>query len=122
MRLRLIFICLLQAATAIAETRIIEYPDHVVAEVTGTSETKSADGSGNTAIAPDDETAEQRLYLVNEIKRLQQERQELTKRQEWDPPDEVRRKQLEAQEKQKEIKRISSELAQFGNKDSGRSR
>ncbi|MCM2358194.1 MAG: hypothetical protein NDI77_08590 [Geobacteraceae bacterium] len=115
---------ILSAAMAAAETKITEFPDHILVELIGTPQEKPAAtmAGGSSHAADDDGTAEQRTYLAKEMQRLQKERQELMKKQEWDPPDEVRRKQEEAREKQKELSRITAELAKSRGQKTGQGR
>ncbi|GFE58076.1 hypothetical protein [Geobacter sp. AOG1] len=138
MKFALLCAIVLSAATAAAETVIIEYPDHYYVESTGTAEAKSApsrEGSAppaRTVPAPEQESrapavaarpvtnfdndpqpvapAERRASMEKEIQRLQGLRSELMTPREGETADQAERRQREAEGKLRKINRLSSEL------------
>jgi hypothetical protein len=131
----IIIVNLILAGPAVAETVIVEYPDHYYVESTGSPNEKPAAGrEGNGAparpmplptrenILPDvrpEAPGERRAALVNEIQRLQREQSGLMTPREGDTPDQISRKQQDATGKLMKIKRLSSELEKLSVTDQG---
>ncbi len=126
MKILILFVILLLATLASAETVIIEYPDHFYVESTGSPNEKSAVSLENNApasrppAAPFHESVssvekpsdtEERIKALSEgIERLQREQKDLASSREGETPDQVNRREQEAYGKLKRIKRMSSEL------------
>lgn len=133
------FVCLLATATllpasgAVAETVVIEYPDHYYVESTGSPGDKAAPaGEGAAHRAPPlpsrenmvsharpEDSGERRKALINEIQRLQREQSDLTAPKEGDTPEQISRKQQDAAARQMKIKRISSILEKLPEGEQG---
>jgi hypothetical protein len=136
MKIAILCAVVLSAATAAAETVIIEYPDHYYVESTGTPEANPApsrEGGAPPARrvpAPDQESgapspaarpvtnfetqpvapAERQAALEREIQRLQGLRSELTTPREGETAEQVDRRQREAEGNLRKINRLSAEL------------
>ena len=128
---------LLSAATATAETIIIEYPDHYYVESVGIPQGKPAPSRDDsvshanaTSVADNSNTppaavrpvtnfdntpqqvdpAERRAALESEIQRLQRERSALMTPQEGETSDQANRRQQEALGRVRKLNKILSEL------------
>ena len=137
MNIAILCAVVLSAATAAAETVIVEYPDHYYVESTGTPEAKPAPSrEGNapprTVPTPDRESGtpsaaarpvtnfdaapqpiapgERRAALEREIPRLQGQYRELTTPREGETAEQADRRQREAEGKLRKMNRLSSEL------------
>ncbi len=129
MKIAILCAVILSAATAAAETIIVEYPDHYYVESAGTP------ASAPTAEAvpvPDQKSsalpvtskpvtnfdlasqpvdpAERRASMEKEIERLQRERNDLLTPLEGETPDQAAQRQQQVQEKLRRINKMSSEL------------
>jgi hypothetical protein len=138
MKLAIVCAVLLSAATAIAETTIIEYPDHFYVESVGATGGKPALSRDNstlpakaTPVADHESTpppatarpvtsfnstqqsmdpAERRASMERELQRLQRERTVLLTSQEGETFDQANHRQEEALSKLRKINKMSSEL------------
>jgi hypothetical protein len=138
MKTALAFALTLTVATAAAETKIIEYPDHYYAESTGTRVAKpasSADSIATPASAPPSvdhqkttspraavpvtnfdmssssiDPAEARTQISSEIQRLQKERDELLSLQARESSEQSALLQNRADGVLRKINKLSSEL------------
>ncbi|HJV36504.1 hypothetical protein [Geomonas sp.] len=138
MKTAIAFALILSAATAAAETKIIEYPDHYYAESTGTPVAKPA-SSADTIAAPVSappvvdhqkttarrtagpvtnfempaqsiDPAEARTQINNELQRLQQQRSELLSPQTGESAELAAARQNRAAGVLRKINRLSSDL------------
>ena len=141
MKVAILCAVILSAATATAETIIIEYPDHYYVESSGIPEPKSApsrESSAPTAIAtpvadhdgiappatarpvtnfesppqPAD-PAERRASMDKEVQRLQRERGDLMTPQVGETPEQATLRQQRAQGMLRKINKMSSELSRM---------
>jgi hypothetical protein len=138
MKVAILCVIILSAATASAETTIIEYPDHYYIESVDIPAEKPAP-SQEISVPPAEETpvvnrdssvlsatprpmtifnnapqpvnpAERRAAMENEIQRLQRERSELMTQKEGENSDQAASRQQAADGKLRKINKISSEL------------
>jgi len=138
MKTAILVTVILSAATAAADTKIIEYPDHYYVESTGVPGEKPVPSLGRNAspakILPviDDgnaapaamarpvtnfeaspqpvDPAERRASMDQTIQQLQRERSELLMPKEGETPDQVAYRQQEAAGKLRRINKLSSEM------------
>lgn len=129
MKIAILCAVILSAATAAAETIIVEYPDHYYVESTGTLQRAptaeavpvpdqksnalpvTAKPVTNFDITPQPvDPAERRASMEKEIERLQRERSDLLTPLEGETPDQAAQRQQQVQEKLKKINKMSSEL------------
>ncbi len=138
MKIAILCAVILSAATAAAETIIVEYPDHYYVESAGTSESAppaeavpvpvpgqesivlppatakpvaNAKPVTNFDVAPQPvDPAERRASMEKEIERLQRERSDLLAPREGETPEQAARRQHLAQGMLRKINKMSSEL------------
>ncbi len=130
MKIAILCAVILSAATAAAETIIVEYPDHYYVESAGTP--ASAPPTAEAVPVPDQKSsalpvtskpvtnfdlasqpvdpAERRASMEKEIERLQRERNDLLTPLEGETPDQAAQRQQQVQEKLRRINKMSSEL------------
>jgi hypothetical protein len=129
---------MLSAATAAAETTIIEYPDHYYVESTGVKGVTTASNPGKSIppakalpVTADEKSSqrttarpvtnfgstpqpvdpvERRASIDKMIQRLERERSDLVTPKERETPDQIARREQEAMGKQRRINRLTSEL------------
>lgn len=115
----LLFLVTPTLALAAGGVKIIEYPDHFEAELTGETVTKEP-GSESAAFAPQaverartpypTEVMERKAQLNGEIRQLEQKRLNLLGKMETYPPEEAVYKQKEVDELMNSIQKKRAEL------------
>jgi hypothetical protein len=138
MKVAIVCALILSAATAVAETVIIEYPDHYYVESTDVPSVKPApsrernvppvaatpvvkseviptSSSSRPITSPELKTrpldpAERRVAMEREIQRLQRERSELMTPRPGETPEQADRRQRDAHGRLRKINKLSSEV------------
>lgn len=125
MRYSVLFIILLLSASAHADqSRITEYPDHILVEITGSGSTTRKNGDELQKVeAPagkkEMDTAERTAFLSGEIERLKVEKDAIMAGMGGESPEELRQKRVLMNEKIQTMNRYANELGQLRAKAAG---
>lgn len=121
MRNAILLLVLVMAGPASAETRITEYPDRIVVEITGSAPPRSDNAPEKSAPEkPSPPGTEERIgFLTGQIEQLKMERDQLTVQTGGETAEELRQKRVKMNEKYQLINKYSAELGQLRAKAEG---
>lgn len=125
MRYSALLVFLLLSASAYAdESKVTEYPDHILVEIIGSgSTTRKSGDEPQKAEAPaakkEIDTEERTAFLSGEIERLKAEKDAIMAGMGGESPEELRQKRVLMNEKIQTMNRYANELGQLRAKAAG---
>jgi hypothetical protein len=117
MRNAILLLVLVMARPVSAETRITEYPDRIVVEITGSAPPRSDNAPEKQPSPPG--TEERIGFLTGQIEQLKMERDQLAVQTGGESAEELRQKRVKMNEKYQLINKYSAELGQLRAKAEG---